>query len=91
MNYKFLQYTYTILFDLHHNGRYINTIRENTFTHMLWIDYLETIRAYFVNTEIIIRGKKQKIQHVNSYGGKLTLTFTDNNTNEICCIELVNI
>lgn len=91
MDYKLLQYTYSVLFDLHHKGRYINTIRENTFTHTIWINHLEIIRAYFVNTEITIRGKKQIIQHVNSYGGKLTLSFTDSNTNESYSIDLVNI
>ncbi len=91
MNYKVLQYTYSVLFDLHHNGRYLNTIRENTFTHTIWINYLIMIREYFVNSEIIIRGKKQKIEQVNSFGGKLVLSFIDSNTNERYSIDLVDI
>ncbi|AXC36931.1 hypothetical protein [Escherichia phage UB] len=49
------------------------------------------IREYFVNSEIIIRGKKQKIEQVNSFGGKLVLSFIDSNTNERYSIDLVDI
>lgn len=91
MNYKVLQYTYSVLFDLHHNGRNTNTVREDSFTFKIWIEYLEMIRAYFINTEIVIHGKKQKVLHVNSYGGRLKLSYFNNNINEIYSIDLADL
>lgn len=89
MNYKHIQFTYMELFKLHHNHRSTNTINKNAFTHKLWSNYLEELREYFVNTEIFINGKKRKILRVDSFGGRLVLSYKFDN--DLFSVDLVNI
>lgn len=89
MNYKNIQFTYMELFKLHHKNRSSNTIIKNAFTHKLWTNYLEELREYFVNTEIFIGGKKRKILRVDSFGGRLVLSYKLNN--DLCSVNLVDL
>lgn len=74
-----IEFTYRVLYKM-----YANPV-ENDFTYYetlrtIWMDYLHSIKVYFIGKHITLNNTKYKCTDVTSYSGKLSIEFYHQNS-----------